>query len=270
MKALVLCAGYGTRLGDLTREVPKPMLPICGEPLLAYTLRYLAHYGFDQVAINLHFKPKIIVDYFGHGSKFGVTLHYSYEEVLLGTAGAVKNLESYFSNVDDFLVMYGDLLTDQNLTALMEFHRAKQARATLLLHQRAESNSLVQMDETNLIIGFVERPTEAERQAAPYPWVNSALQILNRRMLAHISSGQSADLPRDVYIPMLKQEPIYGFPLTGYRCAIDSPSRYAEVQAAVAEGRYSLAEGGCVGMASALSPTKLEPYLFDAKDERYD
>ena len=242
MKALVLCAGYGTRLGDLTRETPKPMLPICGEPLLAYTLRYLAHHGFNQVAINLHFRPEVIVDCFGDGSKFGVVLHYSYEEDLLGTAGAVKRLEPYFSDVDDFLVTYGDLLIDQDLTALMDFHRARRPCATLLLHQRAGSNSLVQMNEAQRIIGFVERPTKAERQAAPYPWVNSGLQVLNRRLFAYIPAGQPADLPRDVYIPMLEQEPIYGFPLTGFRCAIDSPERYAEAQAAVTEGRYTPTE----------------------------
>ena len=238
MKALVLCAGYGMRLCDLTCERPKPMLPICGEPLLGYTLRYLAHYGFNQVAINLHFKPEVILDYFGDGSKFGVMLHYSYEEVLLGTAGAISKLEPYFFDVDDFLVMYGDLLIDQDLTALMHFHRTMRASATLLLHQRAGSNSLVRMNEAQRITGFVERPTKAERQAAPYPWVNSGLQVLNRRMLVYIPAGQPTDLPRDVYIPVLEQEPVYGFPLTGYRCAIDSPERYAEAQAAVAEGRY--------------------------------
>lgn len=242
MKALVLCAGYGTRLGDLAREMPKPMLPICGESLLAYTLRYLAYYGFSQVAINLHFKPEVIVDYFGDGSKFGVALHYSFEEKLLGTAGAIKKLESYFSDVDDFLVMYGDLLIDQDLTIMMDFHRAKRPGATLLLHQRLESNSLVQMDNTGRIIDFIERPTEAERQAAPYPWVNSGLQILSRRMLAYIPAGQPCDLPRDVYIPVLEREPIYGLPLTGYRCAIDSPERYTEAQAAVAGGQYSLVQ----------------------------
>ncbi len=240
MKALILCAGYGTRLGDLTREIPKPMLSIGGKPLLAYNIRYLAHYGFNQIAINLHFKPEIIKDYFGDGSGFGVALHYVYEETLLGTAGAVKNLAGYFTDADDFLVMYGDLLIDQDLSGMLTFHRAKQASATLLLHQRANSNSLVQMDAANRITHFIERPTDEQRQAAPYPWVNSGLQILNRRMLAHIPDKQPADLPRDMIMPNLPHEPIYGFPLTGYRCAIDSPSRYAEAQAAVAEGRVQI------------------------------
>lgn len=231
MKAVVLCAGYGTRLGDLTRDIPKPMLPVNGEPLLAHILRYLSGYGFTEVAVNLHFKPEAIRDHFGDGSRYGVSLHYSYEDVLLGTAGAVKNLQEYLSDSDDFLVIYGDILTDQNLDALVEFHHANNSSATLLLHQRPGSNSLVQMDDANRIRGFVERPTQQERQAfESHQWVNSGVQMLNRRMLDYIPSGQPADLPRDVYAHAMHREPMYGFPLTGRRIAIDSPQRYEEAK----------------------------------------
>ncbi len=238
MKALVLCAGYGTRLGSITCNLPKPMLPLCGQPLLAYTLRYLARYGFDQVAVNLHFRPEAFVDYFEDGSRFGVELTYSYERTLLGTAGAVRKLGPYFAGEDDFLVVYGDLLIAQDLGTLLRFHLAKRARATLVLHQRPNSNSLVNMDDTNRIIGFLERPTEQERQASPYKWVNSGLQILNRRMIELVPEQVPSDLPRDVYIPSLQKEGIFGFPLNGYRCAIDSIARYNEAQAAVAAGHY--------------------------------
>lgn len=235
MKALVLCAGFGTRLGDLTRNTPKPLLPIGGTPLIAHTLRYLARWGFDEVAINLHFRPEMIRDYCGDGSQFGVRLHYSCEDALLGTAGAVKRLEPFFSDVEDFLVMYGDLLLDQDLGTMLEFHRTRKASATLLLHQRKGSNSLVQLDRDNRITGFMERPTAAEREAFPYPWVNSGVQVLNRRMLAYIPSGSAADLPRDVYTKTIGKEPIFGFPLTGYRCAVDSPEQYEAAQKAIAE-----------------------------------
>ena len=235
MKALVLCAGYGTRLGTLTRETPKPMLSIAGEPLIAHTLRYLARWGFRDVAVNLHFRPEAITEYCGDGSRFSVSLHYSYEETLLGTAGAVKKLEPFFSDVDDFLVMYGDLLVDQDLFAMLKFHQARESSATLLLHQRRGSNSLVQMDQTNRITRFIERPDQSERESNPYPWVNSGIQLLNRRMLAYIPSGHPADLPKDVYVSTLSKEPIFGFPLTGYRCAIDSPERYAAAQKAATE-----------------------------------
>ena len=219
------------------------MLPICGEPLLAYTLRYLAHYGFDQIAINLHFKSKMIIEYLGDGSRFNVMLHYSHEDVPLGTAGAIKQLEEYFSDVEDFLVLYGDLLIDQDLTSFMDFHYSKQAFATLLVHQRGRSNSLVRMDESNRVTGFIERPTEAEQQTTSIPWVNSGLQALNRRVLQYISEGKPADLPRDVYMHLLDQEVIFGFPLTGYRCAIDSVERYKEAQRAIADGQYSIIYG---------------------------
>lgn len=239
MKAVVLCAGLGTRLGDLTRDTPKPMLPIGGEPLLAHTLRYLASYGFHQVAINLHFMPDMIVDYFGDGSRFGVTIQYSHEEVLSGTAGAVKNLERYFADVDDFLVVYGDLLVDQDLSALVDFHRETKGMATLLLHQRKGSNSIVNMDQSGCITRFVERPSEAQRQGSDSSWVNSGLQMLSSAIFPFIPDGQPSDLPLHVYIPLLRRRVVYGFPLSGYRCAIDSPERYAEAQAALAQGRYS-------------------------------
>lgn len=238
MKAIVLCAGYGTRLGDLTREIPKPMLPLDGKPLLEYTLQYLASYGFTEIGINLHFLPKQITDYFGAGERFGVSITYSYEPVLLGTAGAVKKLEPWLADVEDFLVLYGDILIDQNLADLWSFHCKKRAMATLLLHQRANSNSLVQMDDDKRIIGLVERPTDEQRRNAPYQWVNSGVYALNRGILEHIPPGQAVDFPRDVFVPLVAEERIYGWPLTGYRCAIDSPTRYEEAQAAVRDGRY--------------------------------
>lgn len=243
MKAIVLCAGYGTRMGDMTRQVPKPMLPLQGRPLLAYTLRYLASQGFTQVAINLHFLPECITGYVGDGSQFGVSVHYSYEPELLGGAGAVKRLEPWLADTADFLVLYGDILTDQDLSELVKRHRQTGALATLILHQRAGSNSLIEIDKTGRIVGFIERPTDEQRQAIHYPWVNSGIQMLNRRLLSHIAAGRSADLPKDVFVPFVGSGCLYGLALTGYRCAIDSPGRFTEAEAAIEEGRYCMPPG---------------------------
>ncbi|MCX6006830.1 MAG: nucleotidyltransferase family protein, partial [Chloroflexi bacterium] len=199
MKAMVLCAGYGTRLGDLTRDIPKPMLPLDGRPLLEYILRHLARNGFDQIAINLHFLPEMIRDYFGDGSRFGVQLVYSYEAELLDTAGGVKRMESFFSQEDLFLVQYGDVLTDQNLTEMIEFHRARQALATLLIHQRAHSNSIVTLDEERRIVGFLERPTEEARRGVDSVWVNSGICICGSEFLDAIPANTPCDLPRDIF-----------------------------------------------------------------------
>jgi NDP-sugar pyrophosphorylase family protein len=244
MKALVLCAGYGTRLGGLTREVPKPMLPICGKPLLAYTIQYLVHHGFDNIAINLHFKPDMITGYFGNGQDWGAHIHYSYEEQLLGTAGAVKNIESFFLDVDDFLIIYGDLLIDQDLQEMWSSHKLNRASATLLVHQRKRSNSLIRLEENGQISDFVERPSEEERKkfGISHSWVNSGVQLINQRLLAFFPRGHVCDLPRDIYPSVLKKETIFGYPLSGYRCAIDSPERYEQTQLDVKNGAYKSPE----------------------------
>src|SRR6187401_2115585 len=121
MKAMVLCAGYGTRMGELTRDVPKAMLPLHGHPLLAYLLAHLRAQGFRQIALNLHFQPEAIRDFLGDGSRWQIQLRYSYEKKLLGTAGGIKKLESFFREEEAFLIEYGDGITDQDFTAMLRF-----------------------------------------------------------------------------------------------------------------------------------------------------
>src|SRR5690349_6978834 len=112
MKAMVLCAGLGTRLGDLTRDLPKPLLSVDGQPLLAYLLGHLKAQGFIEVAINLHFLPHLIPEHFGDGRSCTMRFSYSHEDTLLGTAGGLKKMETFFRDETAFLVQYGDVLTD--------------------------------------------------------------------------------------------------------------------------------------------------------------
>lgn len=237
MRAMVLSAGFGTRLGDLTREIPKPMLPLHGRPILSYILAHLRGHGFDEIGINLHFKPEIVRGHFGDGSSLGVKLTYSDEAQLLGTAGGVKKMEPFLRGSDPFLVHYGDIITDQDFTALLRAHQARGALATLLLHQRARSNSVVSLDGESRIIGFLERPTEEARRGVQSSWVNSGICLCSPEIFEHIPAGVACDLPRDIFIKLVPTGRLFGFPLSGYRCAIDSPERLEEAKAAIAEGR---------------------------------
>ncbi len=212
------------------------MLSVGGRPLLAHTLEHLTRCGFTRVAINLHFEPHAIPEHFGDGGAHGLQLHYSHEPELMGTAGALTRLEPWLSGDEPFLVLYGDILTDQDLGALMASHRERGAAATLVLHQRIGSNSLVCMNQDQRIIGFLERPTDAERAEHPYAWVNSGIQVLQPHLLEHLPRGRACDLPRDLYMPWLQRERFYGVPLTGFRVAIDSPERYRLADAAVRDG----------------------------------
>ena len=252
MKAMVLCAGLGTRLGDLTREIPKPMLAIQGQPLLAYLLGNLRRHGFEQIAINLHFKPEMIREHFGDGVRDQLALTYSYEPKLLGTAGGVKNLEAYFRDEPAFLVHYGDILTDQDFTAMLAFHRERHALATLLVHQRLKSNSIVNLDDTGRITAFLERPDEKSRAGQSSRWVNSGVCLCAPEVLDAIPAGVPCDLPRDIFPKLIASNRVYGFALTGYRCAIDSPERLAEARAAQADGRCRAVPIAAKSMPKAL------------------
>jgi NDP-sugar pyrophosphorylase family protein len=237
LKALILAAGFGTRLGALTETIPKPMLPIYGQPMLSYTVRYLAGFGFDQIALNLHFQPDIIQSYLGDGSQYGVQITYSLEQELLGTAGALVPLKRFFENEPHFLVIYGDIITNQNLANLVNFHHRSKAMATLLVHKRKHSNSIIELDQAGRIHTFLERPEQPIQNAHSDHWVNSGVQILSPRIFDYLPSKLPADLPRDVYAPFINQLAIYGFPLDGYRCAVDSQERYNQVCRDVENGQ---------------------------------
>jgi mannose-1-phosphate guanylyltransferase/phosphomannomutase len=190
-----------------------------------------------EIGINLHFKPEAIQEYFGDGSVQGLRLTYSLEPALLGTAGGLKKMESFFRSDDAFLVQYGDVLTDQDFSAMLAFHRQRTALATLLLHQRPNSNSVVTLDNDQRIVGFLERPTASQRSGQTSPWVNSGICICAPEIFDTIPEGKACDLPRDIFSNLVSTRRLFGFPLSGYRCAIDSPERFAEAQAAISDGR---------------------------------
>lgn len=236
MKAMVLCAGKGTRLGGMTRDLPKPMLDLGGVPLLEHILCQLGAHGCSEVAVNLHYLPERIRGHFSDGRRLGLALTYVEEPALLGTAGALKNLEGFLRGNEPFLVHYGDIVTDQDLTKMVAYHRASGAMATLLLHRRAGSNSVVELRPDGRVTAFFERPTAAPTVIGA-PWVFSGVCVCEPAFLDEIPAGVACDLPRDVFPRMAAAGRLAGFPLTGYRCAVDSPERLGEARRAVADGR---------------------------------
>jgi NDP-sugar pyrophosphorylase family protein len=225
MRAMILAAGAGTRMGDLTRATPKPLLDVGGTPILGHILNNLARYGFRQVVVNLHHHGDAIEAHCGDGSRYGVAITYVREDRLLGTAGSVKNAQAHLCGDGPLLVHYGDVLTDQDLGALLETHLGKGALATLLLHRRIGSNSVVVLDGESRILRLLERPSAEERAGVDSPWVNSGVYLLDPAVLALIPPGVPCDFPRDIFPGLIAGGRVFGHPLAGYRCAIDSPDR---------------------------------------------
>jgi NDP-sugar pyrophosphorylase family protein len=228
--AMLLCAGYGTRLKELTKDIPKPMLPVDGKPMIEHTIRHLSKLGIKDIVINVSYLADKITSYFGNGENWGVHIHYSHEKEPLGTAGAVKNAAKLLEKNAEFLVLYGDVISFEDYNKLFEFHRSKKdAIASIILHERKSSNSVVEMDRNNKIIKFVERPT-APVADKNQDWVNSGLYCFDNKILELIPEKGYCDLPKDVFPTLVSNGTIYGYPLTGYRCAVDSPERYEELQ----------------------------------------
>lgn len=207
MKALILAAGQGTRLRHLTDHRAKPMLPIHGKPLLQHIIEWLRHYEIRRIAVNLHHHPDSVVEAFGDGLALDVRLHYSYEPVLMGTAGAAKLLEDYFD--ERFVVVYGDVYTNLDLARLQRAHARHCLEAgagagsclTLAIYAvtNPEDCGLVETDVRGRVTRFVEKPPTDQ------VFTNLAftgILIAEPGILAHIPHGRPFDFGHDL-IPRL-------------------------------------------------------------------
>jgi NDP-sugar pyrophosphorylase family protein len=196
MRAIILSAGYGTRLWPLTEDRTKPALPILGKPLVGYVAEYIASYGFDDIVVNLHHRPQSVRAALGDGSKFGVRLHYVEEPVILGTSGALDNTREFFQN-ETFLAINGKIITDVDLSEALETHRRTNALATLVLlpNRKRERFSVVNVDRER-ITGFGGMP---EPNSEPAPLMFTGIQLLEARIFDYIPRGVFSHSTTDVY-----------------------------------------------------------------------
>lgn len=174
MKAVILAAGFGTRLWPLTEDRTKPAIPFLNRPLIAYSIEYLASFGIRDIIINLHHQPDSIRRALGDGSKLGVNIRYSYEEEILGTSGALDRVRDDLAD-DDFIVINGKIVTTIDLGAAIRAHREQNAIATLILKENVarEHFSIVEIDQNSRITRFAGFPepmaTEAVTAKATAP-----------------------------------------------------------------------------------------------------
>lgn len=198
MRAIILSAGYGTRLWPLTEDRTKPAIPILGKPLVGYVAEYLASYGFDDIVVNLHHRPESVRAALGDGSQFGVKLHYVEEPVILGTSGALDNTRQFFQD-DTLLAINGKIITDIDLHAVLETHRRTNALATLVLlrNHKRERFSVVEVDQGR-VTGFGGMPEQDSSDPAS-PLMFTGIQILEPRIFDYIPRGVFSHSTTDVY-----------------------------------------------------------------------
>lgn len=236
---MVLAGGMSTRLYPLTREVPKPLVPVAGEPNAVHVMRYLRAHGITEIAINVHYHADAIRERLGDGSALGVRLQYLEEPVLLGSAGAVAQMAPFFG--DTFVVIGCDDLTDAPLGELVAFHRSRKALATIgLVHADDVSQyGVVVLDDTGKIVEFQEKPARGTERSH---LVNTGIYVFEPAILERIPAGTFYDFGKDVFPGLQRASaPFYGMDLAGaYWCDIGTPAEYRRATEDLLAGRVRL------------------------------
>jgi mannose-1-phosphate guanylyltransferase len=198
LKAVLLVGGAGTRMRPLTYVVPKCLLPVGGKPLVENTLAYLQTYGITEFVLCVAYLKKQIIDALGDGSRLGVRVEYAEADLPLGTAGQLKTAERFLD--DTFLVMNGDIITNLNITNLVERHRAGHGIATIAVKKFGVKipygHLTVREDET--ISAFEEKPTLSYL-------ANAGVYVMEPRLLREIPERRSSSLETEVFPSLLRK-----------------------------------------------------------------
>ena len=242
MNALLLAAGKGTRLGSITADTPKPLLEVRGTPVLRHLAALCARHGVEELCINTHYLAERIRAVMGDESDFGLRIRYSYEEELLGTAGALRNFRDTLGG-DTFFVLYGDNYMDYDLTALAEFHRTHGGVGTVALYEKEDvsHSGIAVLDAGQRITRFIEKPTPAE---AVSKLVNCGLYVLEPEIFDFIGEG-TPDFGKDVFPALLAAgRPLYGAVMDRPLIPIDTVEMYEQAMA-VERGENKNTGGEC-------------------------
>jgi mannose-1-phosphate guanylyltransferase/phosphomannomutase len=239
MKAVIMAGGEGKRLKTVTGDLPKPMAPMLGRPMMEHIVELLRRAGITEICAALKYNPQPIIDHFGDGSRFGVHMEYRVEESPLGTAGGVKNCSGFYGS-GDFLVISGDTACDFDLGALIRAHESRRPAASIALYRDSSPlrYGLAVSDEDGLVRAFIEKPGW-ERVVTDL--VNTGIYIISPRVMRYVPDGAQYDFAGDLF-PLLLElgEDILGVPMEGYWCDAGTPRSYYQCCIDALDGKLSL------------------------------
>jgi NDP-sugar pyrophosphorylase family protein len=234
MKAVVLVGGEGTRLRPLTFTTPKQMLPVAEVTVIERVLDHLAAHGVTEAVLSLGYQPKAFLTAFPDDKAAGVALSYAIDPEPLDTAGAVGFAARELGVENTFVVVNGDVLTDQDLTGLVEFHRARGAEATIALTRVDDPSryGVVAVDEEGRVQAFVEKPAPG---TAPSDLINAGTYVLEPAVLDRIPAGRSS-IERLVFPAMVADGCLFAKPSPAYWIDVGTPATYLEAQLDLLDG----------------------------------
>ena len=252
MKAMILAAGKGTRVRPLTYDLPKPMIPLLGKPVMAYLVEHLAKHGVTEIMVNVSYLHDKIEEYFGEGHQFGVQIGYSFEGYTndegvvvpqpIGSAGGMKKIQEFGGFFDETtIVLCGDALIDLDLKSALFEHRRKGALASVITREvpwdKVSSYGVVVTDKDGRITQFQEKPSQAE---ALSNFISTGIYIFEPEVIDLIPSGQAFDIGSELF-PLMAERglPFYAQKRPFNWLDIGSVADYWEVLQDVLKGEVA-------------------------------
>jgi mannose-1-phosphate guanylyltransferase/phosphomannomutase len=258
MKAVIMAGGEGTRLRPQTSNLPKPMLPLVGRPMMEHIVSLLRRHGITDIVVTVAFLPNAIRSYFGDGSELGVSMVYATEETPLGTAGSVRNAREQLT--ERFLVISGDVLTDIDLTSVIAFHEKNEALATIALCSvdNPLEFGIVITREDGTIERFLEKPGWGQVFSDT---INTGIYVLEPEIFERIPAGRSVDFSGEVFPAVLEAgDPLYGYVAAGYWEDVGTTAAYLKAHEDILDGKVEVDVAGF----------ELRPGIFIGKDSSID
>jgi D,D-heptose 1,7-bisphosphate phosphatase len=228
-----MAGGKGTRVAGINDAVPKPMLRVADRPILEHQLGVLARQGVTDVTIIVGHLGQVIVDYFGDGAGFGVSISYITEDVPLGTAGALWFLKGVSD--ESFVLVNGDLIFDVDLHKFAAFHESRPALATILTHPNDHpfDSSLVEIESDGRVSGWFAKEDHSGWHRNS---VNAGIHMISPALLETLAAPTFTDLDRDVLKPLIDGGGLFAYSSSEYVKDMGTPQRIAEVEADLLSG----------------------------------
>lgn len=270
MKVVIMAGGKGTRIASVKSDVPKPMIEICGKPILLWQIECLKSQGHTDIILVIGYLGHVIKDYFGDGSRFGVNITYFVENQPLGTAGALFKMlngntestditESGLRLDEDFLLLCGDVILDVDFNRFIEFHKANRAWASLMSHPNGHpyDSSLLVTEilppqehggnpvDTHRVVKWINKEDE---RIFYKNRVNAGIEIISPELLReamkhyaprHPETPDKIDLDRDVLKPCISSGRIFAYDTPEYIKDMGTPDRYYEVEKDILSGKVN-------------------------------
>jgi mannose-1-phosphate guanylyltransferase len=251
MRAVVLVGGFGTRLRPLTEAIPKPLLPVGQRPIIEHVVGTLASGGVDEVVLALGFRPDAFAEAYPEGTCAGVPLRYAVEPEPLDTAGAIAFAARDAGIDETFLVVNGDILTDLDVSRLIDVHRSSGGEATIHLTPVDDPSAfgVVEVDEDGGVLRFVEKPAPG---TAPSNLINAGTYVFEPSMVARVPLGARRSVEREVFPDVVADRRLYALSTDDYWIDTGRPDFYRQANLDAVSGRRNGVREAAVGPGALL------------------